>query len=66
MTVRTFPESWRKSSYSGGQTNCVEVGRVGGGAAVRDSKNRSAGHLTTTPDQWSTFLGAIKGGRFDG
>ena len=31
MTVR-----WRKSSRSGTQTNCVELGNTG---AVRDSKN---------------------------
>lgn len=62
----TAPQTWRKSSYSGGQTNCLEVGRISDGAAVRDSKNRDAGHLTATADQWSAFLGAIRDGRFGG
>ncbi|WP_258343456.1 DUF397 domain-containing protein [Saccharopolyspora gregorii] len=57
---------WRKSSRSGQQTACVEVGRVGGGAAVRDSKDRGAGHFTTTGAQWAAFVRAAKDGRFDG
>lgn len=66
MALAETPTNWRKSSYSGGQTNCVEVGRVSDGAAVRDTKDRAAGYFTTTPDQWSTFIGAVKDGRFEG
>ncbi|MEV6233744.1 DUF397 domain-containing protein [Saccharopolyspora shandongensis] len=65
MTVPYVPLGWRKSSYSSAQTNCVEVGRIGDGAAVRDSKNRAAGHLTTDLAQWSAFIGAVKDGRFE-
>ncbi|MGZ3116807.1 DUF397 domain-containing protein [Streptomyces sp. H62] len=36
---------WRKSSYSGGANDCVEVAELGGHAAVRDSKNISRGPL---------------------
>jgi hypothetical protein len=57
-------ENWRKSSYSGNQTNCVEVGELSDGTAVRDSKNRAAGHIGTTSAQWSAFVAAVKGGRF--
>ncbi|GAB3282133.1 DUF397 domain-containing protein [Parasphingorhabdus pacifica] len=58
---------WKKSSRSGGSGgNCVEVGRVVGGAAVRDTKDRAAGHVTATGAQWSSFLVALKDGRFDG
>jgi len=34
---------WRKSSYSGGANDCVEIAHLGTHAAVRDSKdlNRS-------------------------
>lgn len=55
---------WRKSSYSGNQTNCVEVGSTGDGAAVRDTKDREGGHFTTDHAQWSAFISAVKSGRF--
>ena len=54
---------WRKSSFSGSETNCVEVAwrkssfssetadcvEVAYGVGIRDSKNPSGGHLTV-PD----------------
>ncbi|GAB3553448.1 hypothetical protein J2S53_001582 [Actinopolyspora lacussalsi] len=55
---------WRKSSRSSKHTACVEVGRVGDGAAVRDTKDRSLGYFTTTSAQWQTFLHAVKTDRF--
>lgn len=61
-----FVQNWRKSSYSGYQTNCVEVGRVaGGGAAVRDTKDRAAGFVTVPSDQWASFVQSVKSGAFD-
>ncbi|WP_409470601.1 DUF397 domain-containing protein [Streptomyces sp. HC307] len=36
---------WRKSSYSGGANDCVEVAELGGHTAVRDSKDISRGPL---------------------
>ncbi|MCA1185544.1 MULTISPECIES: DUF397 domain-containing protein [unclassified Saccharopolyspora] len=56
---------WRKSSYSGNQTNCVEIGRADGRAAIRDTKNRAAGYLVTDLPRWSEFLTAVKTGRYD-
>ncbi|MDA3626535.1 DUF397 domain-containing protein [Saccharopolyspora sp. WRP15-2] len=55
--------NWRKSSRSGTH-NCVEVGRCGDGAAVRDTKDRSAGHLTVDRERWSDFLAAVKTDKF--
>nr|WP_263254446.1 DUF397 domain-containing protein [Saccharopolyspora rosea] len=59
------PLSWRKSTYSATGGSCVEVGRLGGGAAVRDSKDRDGGYFTTTRAQWGAFVRAVKDGRFE-
>ncbi|RCW45881.1 uncharacterized protein DUF397 [Halopolyspora algeriensis] len=64
MTNRDVPENWRKSSRSSTGNACVEVGRLAGGAAVRDTKDRTAGYFTTTGRQWRTFVAAIKADRF--
>ncbi|SDR14341.1 DUF397 domain-containing protein [Actinopolyspora saharensis] len=58
------PSGWHKSSRSKQHTHCVEVGRLSDGAAVRDTKNRAAGHLTTTAQQWAAFITAVKAERF--
>lgn len=57
---------WRKSSFSGGSgDNCVEVADLpGGGAAVRDTKNRAAAELRFTPGEWRAFLDGAKAGEF--
>ncbi|MDX3760107.1 DUF397 domain-containing protein [Streptomyces sp. AK02-04a] len=36
---------WRKSTYSGGANDCVEVAELGKRAAVRDSKDINRGPL---------------------
>ncbi|MBB5159983.1 DUF397 domain-containing protein [Saccharopolyspora phatthalungensis] len=64
MTLSKHPANWRKSSRSNQETNCVEVGRIDNGAAVRDTKDRAAGYFTTTAAQWSAFIDAVKSGRF--
>ncbi|MER6991844.1 DUF397 domain-containing protein [Saccharopolyspora hirsuta] len=63
--MTTVPTNWRKASYSNPNDNCVEVGRVAGGAAVRDTKDRAAGYFTTTSGQWAAFIAALKADRFD-
>jgi hypothetical protein len=55
---------WRKSSYSGGQGNCVEVAYMPDTSqAVRDSKDPSGPVLRFSADSWRTFIGAVKSGR---
>jgi hypothetical protein len=55
---------WRKSSYSGGGNNCVEVAQTAASHAVRDSKNPDAGHLVFPANAWQSFVTDIKRGRY--
>ncbi|AUS79520.1 DUF397 domain-containing protein [Actinoalloteichus sp. AHMU CJ021] len=54
---------WRKSSYSGGSENCVDVGIVADLTAVRDTKNRDGGTLVVDRGTFATFLAAVKSDR---
>jgi Domain of unknown function (DUF397) len=56
--------AWRTSSRSSA-TNCVEVAAVGGGIAVRDSKDRGGPVLRFARGPWLEFLAATKAGEFD-
>lgn len=51
---------WRKSSFSGYNTNCVEVGILKGNIGIRDSKNPKGGTLKLTAAEWNSFLGSIR------
>jgi hypothetical protein len=66
MAPQKPAKGWRKSSYSQGANNCVEVGQVEGGAAVRDTKNREAGYFTVDRAQWTAFINKVKSGELDG
>ncbi|HWO68281.1 MAG TPA: DUF397 domain-containing protein [Umezawaea sp.] len=57
---------WRKSSYSGGNGNCVEVSWPAARVAVRDSKNATGPALDFAPAQWRGFLRGCDGGFDDG
>jgi hypothetical protein len=57
MTVPDRSGLWRKSSYSAQETNCVEVAyRSGDTVAVRDTKDRQAGHISLPTDAWTAFV----------
>lgn len=51
---------WRKSSYSGSQSACVEVAAGASHVDVRDSKDRSA-RLRFDRRRWRAFLARLKG-----
>jgi hypothetical protein len=59
--------NWRKSTFSSGGDNCVEIAFAADGhVGVRDSKQRGRGPvLEFTPSEWDAFLGAAKVGEFD-
>lgn len=48
--------TWRKSSRSTSQSNCVEVAVASGAVGVRDTKLREGGSLTVAPHAWTSFL----------
>jgi hypothetical protein len=54
---------WRKSTRSGGATNCVEVaGGLPEIVAVRDTKNPAGPKLTFAFGAWDTFTARVKSG----
>ena len=56
------PVTWKKSSRSSGNGQCVEWADLGGAVAVRDSKNPNGPALTFTIGEWATFVQGIKDG----
>lgn len=56
---------WRKSRHSTNYGNCVEIAPIDHSVAARDSKDPDGGYLLVSPSAWSSFLGGIRGGRFE-
>jgi hypothetical protein len=59
---------WRKSSYSNGQANCVEVTAAHGGralVAIRDSRAPDSPGLIFTAGAWQRFTDSVKPRRRD-
>jgi Domain of unknown function (DUF397) len=50
--------TWRKSSFSGVNTDCVEVAFSSGAVGVRDSKSPTT-RLTVPQVAWKAFLREI-------
>ena len=55
VNVNLAQATWRKSSYSGGSGNCVEIA----------GKNPSGPALVFTPRAWRAFVAGVKNGDFD-
>ncbi len=58
-------QTWRTSSFSGNQGNCVETRFDGNRVHLRDTKDRSKPAHEFTPDEWRAFVAGVKNGEFD-
>lgn len=54
-------DAWRKSTYSGSEANCIEVGNAADVVKVRDTKDRQGPAITVSGDAWRQFTSRIKG-----
>ncbi|MCW2643388.1 MAG: hypothetical protein JWP76_5694 [Dactylosporangium sp.] len=64
-TLDPASATWRKSSRSGGQGNCVEVAGTPTAVGVRDSKDQSGPVLVFARPEWRAFVDGVKSGDFD-
>jgi hypothetical protein len=55
-------KTWRKSSYTAPDNNCVELAVGQDETDVRDSKDPSGGTFAVKASAWAAFLAATKYG----
>ncbi|MEU6488090.1 DUF397 domain-containing protein [Streptomyces sp. NPDC046887] len=56
---------WRKSSYSGGTGQCVEVAQLTSVVALRDSKDPQGPALAFAPQGFAAFVRGVADGGLD-
>jgi Domain of unknown function (DUF397) len=52
--------TWRTSTYSGTNGNCVEVGGVANAVWVCDTEDRDGVALSIRGDAWASFIASLK------
>ncbi|GGZ21956.1 DUF397 domain-containing protein [Streptomyces poonensis] len=50
------PFHWRKSTYSGDGSNCVEIATTPTTVHIRDSKKAGGRRLTVASSAWKAFI----------
>jgi len=66
VDIDISPDSWRKSSFSMCDGDCVEVASLSCGCvAVRDSKNTPGPILSFAAHFWCDFVASVRRGEFD-
>lgn len=66
MTPSPPPDLNYRTSSRCSKGTCVEVAPLpGGGAAVRDTKDRGSAPLVFDAGEWADFVVAVKNGEFD-
>ncbi|MFE4681639.1 DUF397 domain-containing protein [Streptomyces sp. NPDC056721] len=55
---------WKKSSYSNGAGECVEVAKTPGTRYVRDSKDKAGPILGFSDSMWGAFIQDVKDGQY--
>lgn len=57
--------TWRKSTFSGANADCVGLADVGARIALRHSREPEQGVLTYTRSELAAFILGCKAGEFD-